>query len=93
MLKEGSILHKSDGQYSEQGVYPSNGMSIARQLGTSTLLRDLLKTGLVHTPLGMITYRTREEFNQRFGWHARGPYHLGNSINFEVENYLQNAGT
>lgn len=40
----------------------------------------------------MVTYRTREEFNQRFGWDAHGPYHLGSSLNFEVERYLQNTG-
>jgi homoserine O-acetyltransferase len=40
--------------------------------------------------LGMVTYRTREEFNQRFSWDAAGPYHLGDAINFEVESYLQN---
>jgi len=61
------------GNYRRKGVYPSDGMAVARQLG-------------------MITYRTREEFNQRFGWDAEGPYHLGDSINFEVEKYLQNNG-
>ncbi len=43
--------------------------------------------------LGMVTYRTREEFNQRFSWDAAGPYHLGDAINFEVESYLQNKGS
>ena len=41
----------------------------------------------------MVTYRTREEFNQRFSWDAAGPYHLGDAINFEVESYLQNKGS
>lgn len=67
-------------------------MAVARQLGTTISCFCALCSQLsVHLP-GMITYRTREEFNQRFGWDAEGPYHLGDSINFEVEKYLQNNG-
>jgi len=40
--------------------------------------------------IGMITYRTREEFNQRFDWEAKGPYGLGSYLNFDVEKYLVN---
>ncbi|KAL6045899.1 Serine O-succinyltransferase [Balamuthia mandrillaris] len=39
--------------------------------------------------LGMITYRTWEELNQRFSWEAEGPFSIGSDQNFAVERYLK----
>ena len=44
--------------------------------------------------LGMICYRSRDEFNQRFDWDPdpEGPYTAG-SLTYEVERYLNHHGT
>ena len=41
--------------------------------------------------LGMIVYRSREEFNQRFGWDPKGPFTAA-ARTFEVESYLNHHG-
>lgn len=41
--------------------------------------------------LGTITYRSRDEFNQRFQWDPVGPY-TARSLTFEVEQYLSAHG-
>lgn len=41
--------------------------------------------------LGMITYRTPEEFNDRFVAPSKGPYGPPSAINFKVEEYLMRA--
>lgn len=41
--------------------------------------------------LGTITYRSRDEFNQRFDWNPSGPTSI-HSLPFEVEQYLEHQG-
>lgn len=41
--------------------------------------------------LGMICYRSRDEFNQRFVWNPEGPY-TASALTFEVERYLNYHG-
>ncbi len=41
--------------------------------------------------LGTITYRSRDEFNQRFAWDPVGPY-TSRALTYEVEQYLSAQG-
>ena len=41
--------------------------------------------------LGTITYRSRDEFNQRFDWNPTGPTSI-HHLPFEVEQYLEHQG-
>jgi homoserine O-acetyltransferase len=41
--------------------------------------------------LGMICYRSRDEFNQRFAWEPEGSY-TSRALTFEVERYLNHHG-
>lgn len=47
---------------------------------------------MVARELGMITYRSRDEFNKRFPWDADGPL-TAQGLSFEVERYLHAQGS